>query len=61
MFIGAGMEEAAIVALLDAALLTDEEMVRDAARRHLPAHDAPAGPCRPLSAKGTGAAHHCDA
>ena len=31
MFIGAGMDEAAIVALLDQALLSDEEMVRDAA------------------------------
>ncbi len=39
MFIGAGMDEAAIVALLDQALLSDEEMVREpisrAERRHM--------------------------
>ncbi len=33
VFIGAGMDEAAIVALLDQALLSDEEMVREAAAR----------------------------
>ena len=33
MFIGTGMDEAAIVALLDQALLSDEEMVRETASR----------------------------